>query len=99
MGSTGALCGGVVVVADESQGVLMAKPRASSSRVKFIQSAVKHPGLETAKAKKAGMGVQEYARKHAGDSGKAGQRARFAMNMKKIANRHAKSDSDGDEGY
>lgn len=53
----------------------------------FIAGAVKHPGLETAKAKKAGMGVQAYARKHAGDKGKAGSRARFALNMKKIANR------------
>lgn len=65
----------------------MAKPRASSGRLHFIQAAVKHPGLETAKAKKAGMGVQAYAQAHKSDSGKAGQRARFAINMKKLAAR------------
>ncbi len=50
----------------------------------WIAGAVKHPGLETAKAKKAGMGVQEYAQKHAHDSGKAGFRARFAITMGKM---------------
>lgn len=30
---------------------------------KWIQKAIKHPGAFTAKAKKAGLGVQTYARK------------------------------------
>lgn len=52
---------------------------------KWIQSAVKHPGLETAKAKRAGMGVQAYAASKQHAPGKAGQRARFALNMKALA--------------
>lgn len=51
----------------------------------WIKGAVKHPGLETKKAEAAGMGVQEYAQKHKSDPGKAGQRARFAIQMKKMA--------------
>ena len=50
----------------------------------WIKGAVKHPGAETAAAKKAGMSVQGYAEKHKHDSGKAGQRARFALTMKKM---------------
>jgi hypothetical protein len=55
---------------------------AGKTKKRWIQGAVKHPGMETAMAKAAGMGVQEYARMHAHDPGKAGQRARFAMRMK-----------------
>lgn len=53
----------------------------------FIKAAVKHPGAETASAEKAGMGVQEYAKEHEHDPGRAGKRARFAINMKKLAER------------
>jgi hypothetical protein len=48
----------------------------------WIAGAIKHPGAETAAAKKAGMSVQAYAQKHQHDSGKAGKRARLAMTLK-----------------
>ena len=48
----------------------------------WIANAIKHPGAETAAAKKAGMSVQAYAQKHQHDSGKAGKRARLAMTLK-----------------
>ena len=50
----------------------------------WIAGAIKHPGAETAAAKKAGMSVQAYAKKHQHDSGKAGKRARLAMTLKKM---------------
>ena len=48
---------------------------------KFIQKAIKRPGALTAKAKSAGMGVQEFARKHVGDKGLTGDEARFDVNV------------------
>ena len=48
----------------------------------WIANAIKHPGAETAAAKKSGMSVQAYAQKHQHDSGKAGKRARLAMTLK-----------------
>ena len=48
----------------------------------WIAGAIKHPGAETAAAKKAGMSVQAYAQKHKHDSGKAGKRARLALTLK-----------------
>jgi hypothetical protein len=48
----------------------------------WIANAIKHPGAETAAAKKAGMSVQAYAQKHQHDSGKAGKRARLALTLK-----------------
>lgn len=51
---------------------------------KFIQKAIKRPGALTAKAKKAGMGVQEFARKHSGDKGLTGQQARFDLVLNKV---------------
>jgi hypothetical protein len=56
-----------------------AKPR------KWVQKAVKRPGALTAKAKRAGMSVQAYARKHEHDSGVTGREARFAVTAKKVA--------------
>ena len=50
----------------------------------WIAGAIKHPGAETAAAKKAGMSVQAYAKKHQHDSGTAGKRARLAMTLKKM---------------
>ena len=50
----------------------------------WIAGAIKKPGAETAAAKKAGMGVQAYAHKHAHDSGKAGKRARLAITLSKL---------------
>jgi hypothetical protein len=54
---------------------------------RWIQGAVKKPGAFTAMAKRAGKSVGELAREKAHAPGLAGQRARFALNMKKIARR------------
>ena len=54
---------------------------------RWIQGAVKKPGAFTAMAKRAGKSVGEFAREKAHAPGKAGQRARFALAMKKIAKR------------
>ena len=48
----------------------------------FIQGALKHPGAMTASAKKEGVSNSEYEQEHKHDSGKAGQRARFALVLK-----------------
>jgi hypothetical protein len=48
----------------------------------FIQKAIKHPGAMTAAAKREGVSNSAYEQEHAHDSGKAGQRARFAMILK-----------------
>ena len=54
---------------------------------RWIQGAVKKPGAFTAMAKRAGKSVGELAREKEHAPGLAGQRARFAMNMRKIAAR------------
>lgn len=51
----------------------------------WIQGAIKHPGAETAAAKKAGKSVGEYAQEHKSDSGTAGKRARLAITLRKLA--------------
>lgn len=43
---------------------------------------VKRPGALTAKARRAGEGVQEFADEHKGDSGLTGEQARFAVNSR-----------------
>jgi len=58
---------------------------------RWIQGAVKHPGAFTASAKRAGKSVGELAREKAHAPGKIGQRARFALNMRKIAARRRRS--------
>lgn len=45
----------------------------------FLKGAVKHPGLETKLAKAHGMSVAQYAAANKHDKGKAGERARFAL--------------------
>jgi hypothetical protein len=50
---------------------------------KWMSGAVKHPGALTKTAHKAGMSPMAYARKHYHDSGKTGERARFAINAQK----------------
>ena len=57
----------------------------------WIAGAIKHPGAETAAAKKAGMSVQAYAQKHQHDSGTAGKRARLAMTLKKMKENYEES--------
>ena len=48
---------------------------------KWIQGAVKHPGALTKAAKRAHVSNSKYEEEHKHDSGKAGQRARFAIIM------------------
>ena len=52
---------------------------------KWIAGAIKHPGKETALAKKAGEGVQEYMQEHKGDSGASGARARLGLRLSAMA--------------
>jgi hypothetical protein len=49
-----------------------------------IKKAIKRPGALTAKAKAAGMGVQEFAHKHDKDPGLTGQQSRFAETLNKV---------------
>lgn len=46
---------------------------------RLIEHAVKRPGALSAKAKRAGMSVYEYARKHEHDAGRTGDEARFYL--------------------
>lgn len=70
---------------------------AKKSAPKWIQAAVPkaNEGKFTAKAKRAGMGVQEYAAKVTKKGSKAStttkREANFAKNMNKMAKKHKKS--------
>jgi hypothetical protein len=46
----------------------------------WIKKADKHPGAFKKKAEAAGETTREFAKEHAGDSGKLGKQARFAEN-------------------
>lgn len=48
----------------------------------FIAGAIKHPGAMTKAAKREGVSNSKYEQEHKHDSGKAGQRARFALVLK-----------------
>ncbi len=48
----------------------------------FIKAAIKHPGAMTKSAKREGVSNSKYEQEHKHDSGKAGQRARFALVLK-----------------
>ena len=61
----------------------------------WIAGAIKKPGAETAAAKRAGMGVQAYAHKHAHDSGTAGKRARLAITLNKLHHEDVELDEEG----
>ncbi len=54
---------------------------------KWIQKAIKRPGALKAKAKKAGMSTQAYARKKKGAGGRTGKQARLALTLGKIRKR------------
>jgi hypothetical protein len=54
----------------------------------WIQGAVKKPGALTAQAGRVKKSPMAFARQKAHAPGITGQRARFALNMKKIAARH-----------
>lgn len=51
---------------------------------KWIKAAIKHPGAETAAAKRAGKSTHEYMEEHKGDSGTAGKRARLGLTLSKM---------------
>ncbi len=51
----------------------------------FIQGAIKHPGALTAEADKEGESPMTFAAEHKHDSGKTGQRARFALTLRGLA--------------
>lgn len=59
---------------------------------KFIQKAIKHPGALTRSAHKAGKSPMGFAEAHKHDSGKTGQRARFALLLKSF-HHHGKGPS------
>jgi len=50
----------------------------------WIKGAIKHPGAETAKAKKAGESPMEFARAHKGAPGKTGAQSRLALTLSKL---------------
>jgi hypothetical protein len=54
---------------------------------KFIQSAVKHPGVEKRAAAKAGESTHQYMEEHKHDSGTAGKRARLGLTLSRLAKR------------
>lgn len=56
----------------------------------FMQTAVKHPGAFTAKAKAAGMSVPAYARKEAHAPGTLGRQARLAQIFERAAAKRRK---------
>jgi hypothetical protein len=60
----------------------------------WISKAIKHPGEFTAKAKRAGMGVQEYAEEVTGPGSKAStetkRQANLARTLKKLGKRKKK---------
>ena len=50
----------------------------------FIAKAIKNPGAMTAAAKREGVSNSKYEQEHKHDSGKAGQRARLAITLKRM---------------
>jgi hypothetical protein len=57
---------------------------------KWIQAAHLKKGAFTAKAKRAGKPVAEYAKEKAGAGGKLGKQARLAQTFRKMRHRHGK---------
>lgn len=57
----------------------------AAKKKKWIQAAHLDEGSFTAKAKKAGKGVQEYAEEKAEAPGKLGKQARLAKTFRKMA--------------
>lgn len=56
---------------------------------KWIAGAIKHPGAFSAKAKKAGMSTQAYARAKANAPGTLGKQARLAQTLTAISHHSA----------
>ena len=57
------------------------------AKKKWIQGAIKHPGVEKAAAAKAGMSTHAYMEEHKGDSGTAGKRARLGLTLSRMSKR------------
>ena len=51
----------------------------------WIRKAIKHPGAETAAAKRAGMSTHAYMEAHKHSPGTAGKRARLGLALSKMA--------------
>jgi hypothetical protein len=58
---------------------------------KWIKGAIKRPGAFTAKAKRAGMSVQQYARKVLGRGSKADARTKRQANLANLLRRFNKN--------
>lgn len=58
-----------------------------AGKKKWIQDAIKRPGALTAKAKKAGMGVQEFANKATKEGSKASTTTKRQANLAKTLNK------------
>jgi hypothetical protein len=58
-----------------TRGTIFGKPRSQ---------VVKHPGVFSAAARRAGVSTQAYARSHKNDSGTLGRRARLALTFSKM---------------
>lgn len=54
------------------------------AKKKWIKGAIKRPGALTAKAKRAGMSTQAYARKMRKAKGRTGKQARLSITLKKL---------------
>ncbi len=50
----------------------------------WIQGAIKHPGVFSAAAKRAGMSTAAFAQRHKNDPGTLGRRARLAITLMKM---------------
>lgn len=59
-------------------------PGENESSHKWIAGAVQRPGAFTAKAKRAGKSVGEYAQEEKGAPGRLGRQARLAITLRKI---------------
>ena len=59
-------------------------------RKNFIAGAIKKPGALTKSAKAAGESPMAFAAEHRKSKGKTGQRARFALLLRKLAAKRKK---------
>lgn len=55
------------------------------AKKKWISGAIKHPGVEKAAAKRAGLSTHAYMEMHKDDSGKSGARARLGLRLSAMA--------------
>jgi hypothetical protein len=62
----------------------------------WIAGAIKHPGALKKKAERAGESTRQFAKQHAGDSGKTGEQARLAETLMGM---HGKKKSRSEKWY